>query len=76
MGTDPETPLTPRELEVVRLVVEGLTNEAIAERLTLSPRTVQSHVARAAKKLGVRTRTQLAVAVLRTKLVPLEPKED
>jgi predicted ATPase/class 3 adenylate cyclase/DNA-binding CsgD family transcriptional regulator len=52
--------LTPAELDVVRLVAEGLTNKDVATRLFVSPRTVQSHLAHVFAKLGVTTRTQLA----------------
>jgi DNA-binding CsgD family transcriptional regulator len=52
--------LTPAELDVVRLVAEGLTNKDVAGRLFVSPRTVQSHLAHVFAKLGVTTRTQLA----------------
>jgi DNA-binding NarL/FixJ family response regulator len=67
--------LSERELEVVHLVVDGLTNDEIAVRLTLSPRTVQSHIARIATKLGVRSRTQVAVTALRRGIVPLRAEE-
>ena len=60
-----DTPrLSPREIEVVALVVEGLTNAAAATRLGLSVRTVQSHVANALDKTGTRSRVQLAVFAL------------
>jgi DNA-binding CsgD family transcriptional regulator len=52
--------LTPAELDVVRLVSEGLTNKDAAARLFISPRTVQAHLAHVFAKLGVTTRTQLA----------------
>jgi predicted ATPase/DNA-binding CsgD family transcriptional regulator len=52
--------LSERELEVARLVAEGLTNKAIAARLQLSVRTVDSHVRHALTKLGLDNRTQLA----------------
>ena len=48
--------LTPRELEVLRLVAEGRTNRAIAEELVLSERTVERHVTNTFAKLGVSTR--------------------
>ena len=48
--------LTPREIEVLRLVAEGLTNAALAERLVLSEHTVHRHVANAMTKLEVSTR--------------------
>lgn len=50
--------LTRREVEVVRLVGEGLTNAQIGERLFISPRTVEHHVARVYAKLGLDTRAQ------------------
>jgi DNA-binding NarL/FixJ family response regulator len=55
----PEHPagLTPREIEVLRLVAEGLTNAQIAERLFLSPRTVHSHLNSIYQKLGVSSRS-------------------
>jgi len=53
--------LTERELEVVGLVGEGLTNEEIAERLVVSPATARTHVSRAMIKLGARDRAQLVV---------------
>jgi len=55
--------LTKREGEVAELVAEGLANREIAERLVLSVRTVEHHVARALVKLGARSRTELATAI-------------
>ena len=52
--------LTKRELEVLRLVGEGLTNAQIASRLFISPKTAEHHVGRIYAKLGLRTRTELA----------------
>jgi DNA-binding CsgD family transcriptional regulator len=52
--------LTPTELEVVRLVSEGLANNDIATRLFVSPRTVQSHLTHVYTKLGLTSRVQLA----------------
>jgi non-specific serine/threonine protein kinase len=52
--------LSERELEVARLVAGGLTNKAIAARLQLSVRTVESHVRHGLTKLGLDNRTQLA----------------
>ncbi len=49
--------LTPRELEVLQLVAEGLTDPEVAERLFVSPRTVSSHLTAVYTKLGVNSRT-------------------
>jgi DNA-binding NarL/FixJ family response regulator len=53
--------LTPRERELTTLVATGLSNDDIAERLSLSPLTVKTHINRAMMKLGVRDRAQLVV---------------
>jgi DNA-binding CsgD family transcriptional regulator len=52
--------LTPTELDVVRLVSEGLGNKDIASRLFISPRTVQAHLTHVYNKLGLTSRVQLA----------------
>ncbi len=57
--------LTARELEVVRLIVDGLANHDIAARLFLSPRTVDHHVSAVLGKLGVARRGDVASAVAR-----------
>jgi pimeloyl-ACP methyl ester carboxylesterase/DNA-binding CsgD family transcriptional regulator len=53
-------PLTDRELEVASLVADGLTNHAIATRLSIAPRTAESHVENIRRKLQVRSRAQIA----------------
>jgi DNA-binding CsgD family transcriptional regulator len=52
--------LTPAELNVIRLVGEGLPNKDIAQRLFVSPRTVQAHLSHVYSKLGLTSRVQLA----------------
>lgn len=52
-GAASAPPLSPRESDVLRLVVEGLTARQIAGRLVLSPRTVENHVQRLLRKFGV-----------------------
>jgi DNA-binding NarL/FixJ family response regulator len=53
-------PLSPREEEILRLLADGLTDREIAERLVISPRTVETHVSNILHKLDVRNRAQAA----------------
>lgn len=57
--------LSPRELEILRLVVDGYTNEEIAERLVCAPATVKTHLLHLFRKMGVHDRVSAAVAALR-----------
>ena len=51
--------LTPQELQIVRLVSEGLSNRQVAEQMFLSPRTVEYHLYKVYPKLGIGSRTEL-----------------
>ncbi len=61
--------LTPREMDVLRLLVEGLTNQAIAQTLVLSPGTVKGYLRPIFQKLNVSDRTQAAVKAIRLGIV-------
>jgi DNA-binding NarL/FixJ family response regulator len=65
----PEDPLSPRELEVVKLIAEGLTSEEIAEQLFISKKTVDRHRANVLEKLGMRNRVELTRYAIRRGLV-------
>jgi DNA-binding NarL/FixJ family response regulator len=64
-----EDPLTPRELEIVKLIAEGYTSEEIAEMLFISKKTVDRHRANVLDKLGMRNRVELTRYAIRTGLV-------
>jgi DNA-binding NarL/FixJ family response regulator len=66
--------LTPRELEVLGLLVDGCSNQQIARALVVAPRTVAAHLEHILVKLGAPTRTLAAVRAEREGLhVPLSP---
>ena len=72
----PPLPLTPREMEVLQLLAQGLDNAAIAQRLVLTKRTVQNHVSNIYGKLEVTTRTEAALYAIRHGLVQVLPAGD
>jgi DNA-binding NarL/FixJ family response regulator len=61
--------LTEREREILRLLVGGLSNAELAERLFLSETTVKTHVSSVLRKLGVRDRVQAVIAADEADLV-------
>jgi DNA-binding NarL/FixJ family response regulator len=61
--------LTPRELEILGLLADGLTQDQIAERLVIAPKTVATHIERILSKLGVQSRAQAVALAFREELV-------
>ncbi|GAA1786009.1 response regulator transcription factor [Actinomadura chokoriensis] len=68
-GAPPETALTPRELEVLRLIADGRSNSEIAATLVISQETVKTYVSRILTKLDLRDRVQAVVYAYRRGLV-------
>jgi len=68
-------PLTEREVEVIRLLAQGLSNEEIGERLFIARRTVRTHVSNILGKLHLANRTQAALYALREGIATLEETE-
>ena len=63
--------LTRREIEVLKLLAEGLFNKEIAYKLSISEKTVKNHVSNIFKKIGVFDRTQAAVYAIKNNIVEL-----
>ncbi|MFP4436629.1 MAG: response regulator [Chloroflexaceae bacterium] len=70
-----EHPLTERELEVLQLVAQGMTNQEIAGRLVIGERTVATHVRNILSKLHLASRTQAALYAIRTGLADAAPPQ-
>jgi NarL family two-component system response regulator YdfI len=66
-----EEPLTPREIQVLELLAEGLPNKAIADRLHISDQTVKFHVSSISGKLGAANRTDAVRRAVRRGLITL-----
>jgi two-component system response regulator DegU len=79
-GLKPEdatfSPLTNREMEILELIIEGLSNKEIAFRLSISQQTVKNHVTSILAKLNLADRTQAAIYALRHGWVRLPREED
>ena len=68
-----EDPLTEREMDVLNLVAQGLTNQEVADQLVISEGTVRTHVSNILSKLHLANRTQAALYALREGYTPLNP---
>jgi NarL family two-component system response regulator LiaR len=62
--------ITPRELEILQLIAEGLSNKEIAARVYVSENTVKTHSSRVFDKLGARRRTQAVQLGKELRLIP------
>jgi NarL family two-component system response regulator LiaR len=67
-----EEPLTEREVEVLKLIARGMSNQEIAEKLVISETTVRTHVSRILSKLHLASRTQAALYALKEGLAELD----
>ena len=65
----PVNDLTKRECEVLSLMIEGLNNKQIAEKLTVSPSTIKSHVSNILGKLEVTSRTEAVILALKNHII-------
>ena len=72
---EPECPLTPREVEVLRLLREGLTAVEIADRLAISPRTTRGHIEGIKTRLGAANTTQAVAIGFERGLLPVVPQD-
>ena len=71
-GSEVQASLTPRELEILTMVSQGSTMQQAARRLGISPRTVETHVAKLYRKLGVSTRIQAVSRAAHLGLIDLD----
>ncbi len=66
--------LSERELDVLRLLVAGASNKALAAQLNLSENTIKTHISRIFGKLDVQSRAEAVAVALQRGLVPLKPR--
>ena len=71
-----QSPISVRELEVITLLAEGLSNRQIAQRLGIREQTVKNHVTRTMEKLGVNNRTEVGLLAARHNLRLVDDEED
>ena len=71
----PYEELTSRELQVLQLAADGLSNKEIAGTLTITEKTAKNHIANIFSKLQVNDRTQAVILALRKGLVSLSPQD-
>ncbi len=69
------SPLTPREMEILELVAQGMSNRRIAYSLGISHQTVKNHMTAILRKLGATGRTEAAVSALRRGWIPLRAEQ-
>lgn len=67
--------LTPREMDVLRLLAEGLPNRKIADQLDVNERTIKSHVSAILAKLEVNNRTEAVMRAIELGLIPIPGPE-
>jgi DNA-binding NarL/FixJ family response regulator len=70
---EPVESLTQREIELLRLVAEGMSNKAIAQTLSISENTVKYHMKNILQKLGVQNRTEAVTQAIRAGLLDRDP---
>jgi two-component system, NarL family, response regulator NreC len=70
-STDPYTSLTPRERVVLQFAAQGNSNAEIAQKLCVSPRTIETHRANLLKKLGLKSQTDLVRFAIRKQIISL-----
>jgi DNA-binding NarL/FixJ family response regulator len=71
--SEPVDSLTEREIDVLRLVAEGLSNKAVAQALSISENTVKYHMRNILQKLGAQNRTEAVTHAIRTGLLDPDP---